>query len=80
MRGHLSFQTGTLTEDGLDVWGVMEVGPTGFSEMVPEPRFLPHGHMLSSLACCHTVTLFQGQHLGDPLELKMVESSGWVWY
>lgn len=79
MRKHWSFQTGTLTEEGLDVWGVMEGGPTGFSEMVPEPRLLPHGHMLSSLACCHTVTLFQGQHLGDPLELKMVESSGWVW-
>uniref|UniRef100_A0A8C4H1C9 ATPase cation transporting 13A2 n=1 Tax=Dicentrarchus labrax TaxID=13489 RepID=A0A8C4H1C9_DICLA len=71
-------KTGTLTEDGLDVWGVMEGGPSGFSELVPEPRLLPTGHMLSGLACCHTVTLLRGQPLGDPLELKMVESTGWV--
>ncbi|KAM3617951.1 uncharacterized protein V6R79_013182 [Siganus canaliculatus] len=71
-------KTGTLTEDGLDVSGVMEGGQTGFSELVPEPRHLPPGHMLSGLACCHTLTLLQGQLLGDPLELKMVESTGWT--
>ncbi|XP_035511838.1 cation-transporting ATPase 13A2 [Morone saxatilis] len=71
-------KTGTLTEDGLDVWGVMEGGPSGFSELVPEPRLLPTGHMLSGLACCHTVTLLRGEPLGDPLELKMVESTGWT--
>ena len=60
------------------MWGVMEGGPTGFSELVSEPRLLPQGPMLSGLACCHTVTLLQGQPLGDPLELKMVESTGWV--
>ncbi|KAM9351292.1 polyamine-transporting ATPase 13A2 isoform 2-T2 [Symphorus nematophorus] len=71
-------KTGTLTEDGLDVWGVMEGGAAGFSELVPEPRLLPPGHMLSGLACCHTVALLRGQLLGDPLELKMVESTGWT--
>ncbi|XP_040008147.1 cation-transporting ATPase 13A2 isoform X2 [Xiphias gladius] len=71
-------KTGTLTEEGLDVWGVMEGGPAGFSELVPEPRLLPPGPMLTGLACCHTVTLLQGQPLGDPLELKMVESTGWT--
>ncbi|XP_029012526.1 cation-transporting ATPase 13A2 isoform X2 [Betta splendens] len=71
-------KTGTLTEDGLDVWGVIEGGPAGFSELVPEPSQLPSGPMLSGLACCHTVTLLHGQPLGDPLELKMVESTGWT--
>ncbi|TDH01678.1 hypothetical protein EPR50_G00182750 [Perca flavescens] len=71
-------KTGTLTEDGMDVWGVMEGGHAGFSELVPDPRLLPPGPMLSGLACCHTVTLLQGQPLGDPLELKMVESTGWT--
>ncbi|XP_029911888.1 polyamine-transporting ATPase 13A2 isoform X2 [Myripristis murdjan] len=70
-------KTGTLTEEGLDVWGVMEVGPTGFSELVSEPRLLPRGPMLYGLACCHTVALLGGQPLGDPLELKMIESTGW---
>ena len=78
IRVLLFLQTGTLTEDGMDVWGVMEGGPAGFSELVPDPRLLPPGPMLSGLACCHTVTLLQGQPLGDPLELKMVESTGWV--
>ncbi|XP_036959731.1 cation-transporting ATPase 13A2 isoform X2 [Acanthopagrus latus] len=71
-------KTGTLTEDGLDVWGVMEGGPAGFSELVPEPRLLPPGNILTGLACCHTVTLLRDQPLGDPLELKMVESTGWT--
>ncbi|XP_047235838.1 polyamine-transporting ATPase 13A2-like isoform X1 [Girardinichthys multiradiatus] len=71
-------KTGTLTEEGLDVWGVMESGPTGFSELVPDPKLLPRGYMMSALACCHTVTLLQGEPLGDPLELKMVESTGWI--
>ncbi|KAM6983109.1 polyamine-transporting ATPase 13A2 isoform 1-T1 [Tautogolabrus adspersus] len=71
-------KTGTLTEEGLDVWGVMEAGPAGFSELVPEPKLLLPGNMLSGLASCHTVTLLQGQPLGDPLELKMIESTGWT--
>ncbi|KAK5923304.1 hypothetical protein CgunFtcFv8_000285 [Champsocephalus gunnari] len=71
-------KTGTLTEEGLDVWGVMEGGPAGFSELVPDPRLLHPGPMLSGLACCHTVTLLRGEPLGDPLELKMVESTGWT--
>ncbi|CAG6021127.1 unnamed protein product [Menidia menidia] len=70
-------KTGTLTEEGLDVWGVMEGGPAGFSELVPEPALLPPGPLQTGLACCHTVTLLHGQPLGDPLELKMVESTGW---
>ncbi|KAM7410928.1 hypothetical protein PAMA_021072 [Pampus argenteus] len=71
-------KTGTLTEEGLDVWGVMEAGHAGFSQLVSDPRLLPPGPMLSGLACCHTVTLLRGQPLGDPLELKMFESTGWT--
>ncbi|XP_037333854.2 cation-transporting ATPase 13A2 isoform X1 [Pungitius pungitius] len=71
-------KTGTLTEEGLDVWGVMEGGAAGFSELVPDPRLLAPGPMVSGLACCHTVTMLQGKPLGDPLELKMLESTGWT--
>nr|XP_057940919.1 cation-transporting ATPase 13A2 isoform X2 [Doryrhamphus excisus] len=70
-------KTGTLTEEGLDVWGVMEGGPTGFADVVSDPRLLPPGSLLSGLACCHTVTLLQGQPVGDPLEIKMINSTGW---
>ncbi|KAI1892648.1 hypothetical protein AGOR_G00135730 [Albula goreensis] len=70
-------KTGTLTEDGLDVWGVMEGSGAGFGELVPDPRLLPPGPLLSALACCHSVALLGEQPLGDPLELKMIESTGW---
>ncbi|XP_062316016.1 cation-transporting ATPase 13A2 isoform X1 [Osmerus eperlanus] len=70
-------KTGTLTEEGLDVWGVMEGGGAGFSDLVPDPQLLSPGPLLSALACCHSVVLLGGQPLGDPLELKMIESTGW---
>ncbi|KAJ8016642.1 hypothetical protein DPEC_G00009360 [Dallia pectoralis] len=70
-------KTGTLTEEGLDVWGVVEGSGAGFSEIVPDPRLLSQGPMLSALACCHSVAVLGGQPLGDPLELKMIESTGW---
>uniref|UniRef100_A0A671PY13 Probable cation-transporting ATPase 13A2 n=1 Tax=Sinocyclocheilus anshuiensis TaxID=1608454 RepID=A0A671PY13_9TELE len=70
-------KTGTLTEEGLDVWGVMEVSGAVFGELVPDPLFLPPGLMLSALASCHSLALLGGQALGDPLELKMIESTGW---
>ncbi|KAM9855577.1 polyamine-transporting ATPase 13A2 isoform 2-T3 [Aulostomus maculatus] len=71
-------KTGTLTEEGLDVWGVMQGGSDGFSELVSDPKRLPSGPMLSGLACCHTVTVLKGEPLGDPLELKMFQSTGWT--
>ncbi|XP_051981037.1 cation-transporting ATPase 13A2 isoform X1 [Xyrauchen texanus] len=71
-------KTGTLTEEDLDVWGVMEASGTEFGELIPDPRLLPPGPMLSALATCHTVALLADQPLGDPLELKMIESTGWT--
>ncbi|XP_077371234.1 polyamine-transporting ATPase 13A2 isoform X2 [Festucalex cinctus] len=71
-------KTGTLTEEGLDVWGVMEGGCAGFSDVVSDPGLLPPGPMFSCLACCHTLALLQGKPIGDPLELKMFQSTGWT--
>lgn len=78
MRVHLISQTGTLTEGGMNVEGVIEGGPGGFSELLHDPSLLLPKPLLFSLACCHTLTLLEGQPQGDPLELKMVESTGWV--
>jgi hypothetical protein len=60
------------------MWGVMEAHQKGFSELVPDPRLLAPGPLLTALACCHSVALLDGQAYGDPLELKMMESTGWV--
>ncbi|KAK7132311.1 hypothetical protein R3I93_018761 [Phoxinus phoxinus] len=70
-------KTGTLTEEGLDVWGVMEASGGVFGELVPDPLLLPPGMMLFALASCHSIALLGGQAIGDPLELKMIESTGW---
>lgn len=71
-------QTGTLTEDGLDVMGVVPLKGQAFLPLVPEPRRLPMGPLLRALATCHALCRFQDTPVGDPMDLKMVESTGWV--
>uniref|UniRef100_A0A8C0EPY3 Polyamine-transporting ATPase 13A2 n=1 Tax=Bubo bubo TaxID=30461 RepID=A0A8C0EPY3_BUBBB len=71
-------KTGTLTEEGLDVWGVVPLENNHFMPLIHEPRCLPAGALLYSLAACHTVSLLRAQPIGDPVDLKMVESTGWV--
>ncbi|NXE99856.1 AT132 ATPase, partial [Menura novaehollandiae] len=71
-------KTGTLTEEGLDVWGVVPLEKQRFLPVVHEPRSLPGGPLLHALATCHTVSPLRGQLLGDPMDLKMLESTGWM--
>ncbi|KAM7098535.1 polyamine-transporting ATPase 13A2 isoform 3-T3 [Molossus nigricans] len=49
-----------------------------FLPLVPEPRRLPMGPLLRALATCHTLNRLQDSPVGDPMDLKMVESTGWV--
>ncbi|NXI37282.1 AT132 ATPase, partial [Galbula dea] len=70
-------KTGTLTEEGLDVWGVVPLENNRFMPIVHEPRCLPAAPLLFALATCHTVSLLRAQPVGDPVDLKMVESTGW---
>lgn len=71
-------QTGTLTEDGLDVMGVVPLEEQAFRPLVPEPHHLPPGPLLRALATCHTLSRLQDTLVGDPMDLKMVEATGWV--
>ncbi|CAN2387990.1 P5-type ATPase cation transporter [Pristimantis euphronides] len=71
-------KTGTLTEEGLDVWGVVPLESSSFLPIIHDPRSLPDGHFLYSLATCHSVTLLNGNPIGDLMDLKMVESTGWI--
>ncbi|NXB99206.1 AT132 ATPase, partial [Orthonyx spaldingii] len=70
-------KTGTLTHEGLDVWGVVPLERQQFLPIVHEPRCLPAGALLYALAACHTVSPLRGQLVGDPVDLKMLESTGW---
>jgi hypothetical protein len=71
-------QTGTLTEDGLDVMGVVPLKGQVFLPLIPEPRHLPMGPLLRALATCHALSRLRDTPVGDPMDLKMVESTGWV--
>ncbi|XP_067328818.1 polyamine-transporting ATPase 13A2 isoform X2 [Anolis sagrei] len=71
-------KTGTLTEDGLDVWGVVPVEEASFLPLEPDLRRLPPGFLLHCLASCHALALLGGQPVGDPVDLRMLESTGWT--
>ncbi|XP_062821708.1 polyamine-transporting ATPase 13A2 isoform X2 [Anolis carolinensis] len=71
-------KTGTLTEDGLDVWGAVPVEEASFLPLEPDLRRLPPGPLLRCLASCHALALLGGQPLGDPVDLRMLESTAWT--
>ncbi|KAJ8707416.1 hypothetical protein PYW08_010668 [Mythimna loreyi] len=76
-------KTGTLTEDGLDMWGVVAVSgatsPPRLGRPQRDPRQLNELHPLKlAMASCHSLTLLDNELAGDPLDLKMFESTGWV--
>lgn len=86
-------KTGTLTEDGLDVLGARTIShrENRFSELhesadeMPtadnapkedrEARNLP---LLHALATCHSLKVVDGEVIGDPLDVKMFEYTGWT--
>ncbi|XP_069467226.1 polyamine-transporting ATPase 13A2 isoform X2 [Ambystoma mexicanum] len=70
-------KTGTLTEEGLDVWGVVPMDQDCFLPIQHELRHLSEGPLLYALAACHSVTLLKHHPIGDPMDLKMIESIGW---
>ncbi|RNA15084.1 putative cation-transporting ATPase 13A3 isoform X2 [Brachionus plicatilis] len=72
-------KTGTLTEDGLDLWGVVDIDQDKhFKHPVHDiVNHLGDGNLLRCLASCHSLTRFNGDLTGDPLDIKMFESTGW---
>lgn len=73
------FQTGTLTEDGLDMWGVVPKSSTNMFQIpIKQVDRLPLDHFLFGMVTCHSITIVDGKMMGDPLDLKMFESTGWT--
>ena len=71
-------KTGTLTEDGLDMWGIVPCanGALGESER-SIPKLNDHP-LFEGMLVCHSLTLIDGELCGDPLDVKMFESTGWI--
>lgn len=68
-----------MTEDGLDMWGVVPKSDTNnFQIPLKEVHRLPYDHLLFGMVTCHSLTLMGGELKGDPLDLKMFDSTGWI--
>jgi len=71
-------KTGTLTEDGLDMWGLIPTKNASFEEVVKDVSSLEErSPVMWSLASCHSLTSINQQLTGDPLDVKMFESTLW---
>ncbi|KAH8702643.1 putative P-type ATPase [Talaromyces proteolyticus] len=87
-------KTGTLTEDGLDVLGIQTVDRNvRFSDMFSNPgdifssvnsrrnTSVYYGRcreVIHTMATCHSLRVVDGELLGDPLDIKMFEFTGWT--
>lgn len=72
-------KTGTLTEEGLDVMGIRMVQNGSFTQLVqhvPEETETESQDELSlveAMATAHDLNLLDGEPIGEPLEVKMLE-------
>ena len=83
-------KTGTITEDGMDMWGVVAT-IKGMSRMMVDSAktvgWQPPEHDVSNLsndsllllgmATCHELNIIGGEMRGDPLDEKMFSSTRW---
>ncbi|KAJ9203835.1 hypothetical protein DTO164E3_2189 [Paecilomyces variotii] len=86
-------KTGTLTEDGLDVLGVRAVtSKSSFTEILCSPSqiypssrnqrdtevdYHKRKQIIYTMATCHSLRVVDDELLGDPLDVKMFEFTGW---
>jgi len=73
-------QTGTLTEEGLNLWGVLPSQDSNFcAEPLRDPSLLPvESPFIAAMATCHSLTFIDGALTGDPLDMVMFEATQWV--
>ncbi|GCB70908.1 hypothetical protein scyTo_0010879 [Scyliorhinus torazame] len=71
--------TGTLTEDGLDLWGLVSTKGKGLQNIFKFSNgdMLPWGPFFGAMASCHSLVLLDNTLQGDPLDLKMFETTRW---
>lgn len=78
-------KTGTLTEDGLQVHGFRGVELSFmdrmrhkvFSHFTPECTSQLASNFLEGIVSCHSITYIDGVLIGDPLDVKMFQKTGW---
>lgn len=66
------FQTGTLTRDELDIWGIVPVKNGEIQEPLFKAKSLPENSLLlRGMASCHSLSVIDGNIGGDPLDIKV---------
>ncbi|XP_075197641.1 putative cation-transporting ATPase 13A5, partial [Anomaloglossus baeobatrachus] len=72
-------KTGTLTEDVLDLYGVLPCEKSCFQDMTffTSSNNLYWCPILQAMTSCHSLITLDGKLLGDPLDLKMFDGTGW---
>ncbi|XP_078063972.1 putative cation-transporting ATPase 13A4 [Mustelus asterias] len=72
-------KTGTLTEEGLDLWGLASTKGKGLQNIFKfnSEDMLPWGPFFGAMASCHSLILLDNTLQGDPLDLKMFETTRW---
>jgi cation-transporting ATPase 13A2 len=72
-------KTGTLTEDGLDMWGVVPIEDHRIEKPIKDINTMAKDSLLfQGMLTCHSLTLIDNELCGDPLDIKMFESTGWI--
>ncbi|XP_043279713.1 polyamine-transporting ATPase 13A3-like [Venturia canescens] len=71
-------KTGTLTEDGLDMWGVVPSTAGSFLNPEKDVPTLKNHPLFEGMLVCHSLTIINDELCGDPLDVKMFESTGWM--
>ncbi|CAH8512025.1 unnamed protein product [Schistosoma rodhaini] len=59
------------------MWGIIPYEDGLFRDPKLEPSELDNGPLMECLATCHSLTLIEGVLAGDPLDLKMFQSTKW---
>ncbi|XP_014205361.1 probable cation-transporting ATPase 13A3 [Copidosoma floridanum] len=73
-------KTGTLTEDGLDMMGVVVHEGNKLSQPEKDVTKLRDARIFKGMLVCHSLTIINDELSGDPLDVKMFESTGWELY
>ncbi|CAH0549371.1 unnamed protein product [Brassicogethes aeneus] len=70
-------KTGTLTEDGLDLNCVVPIESKVFSPPAVEVEKMDQKDFVVGMVCCHSLKRVKEEIVGDPLDLKMFNSTKW---
>lgn len=71
-------KTGTLTEDSVDLHEIVHSSNGKFMEPIKDSTMLDtNDTLLRSLAVCHSIKLLDNSFIGDDLEIKLFNWTGW---